>query len=320
MAGNQKRPGATRKVGSKKGASTGSGGRGKKALEGKGPTPKAEDRVYHVAHQRKKAAEASAAKSARGGRSSTRRPQGAGETVAGRNAVLEAVRAGVPATELRVFSHIEADDRVTEILSIALESDIPVLEVSKAQLDAVTGGVTHQGVALSVGEYSYATPADLLDSGGTPLIVALDGIQDPRNLGAVIRSAAAFGATGVVIPEHRAAGVTVAAWKTSAGALSRVPVARATNLARALQDFKKARLFVVGLDADGDVAIGDTDLLTGAVVLVIGSEGKGMSRIVREECDVVASIPIAATTESLNASVAASVALYEASRRRALGT
>ncbi|HET9969893.1 MAG TPA: RNA methyltransferase, partial [Streptosporangiaceae bacterium] len=140
---------------------------------------------------------------------------------------------------------------------------------------------------------------------------ALDGVTDPRNLGAVARSAAAFGAHGVVVPSRRGAGVTAGAWKASAGALARLPVARAANLARTLASYQDAGLFVAGLDAAGDTEIGDLDLATSPLVVVIGSEGKGLSRIVAQSCDVLVRIPIAARTESLNAGVAAGIALYE---------
>ena len=316
MAGNQKRPGATRRI--KKGPSVGTGGHGRKALEGKGPTPKAEDRPYHKAFKAKQAAEREAAKKAkRTGGGPRDRTSRADDIVIGRNSVLEALRAELPAHELLVFQHIEADDRVGEMVSLAIEREVPVREVTKAVLDRVADGSPHQGVALEVAPYEYLDPADLLEAPSPVRIIALDGIQDPRNLGAIIRSAAAFGAAGAVIPERRAAGVTVAAWKVSAGAAARFPVARATNLVRALEDYKKAGLFVLGLDADGDVDLGDSSLLDGPLVIVVGAEGAGLSRLVRETCDQVASIPIAAATESLNASVAASIALYEAAKASA---
>ena len=320
MAGNSKRRGATRNTGSKKGASVGTGGHGRKALEGKGPTPRAEDRPHHKAYKAKRRAEADAAKRPqKGGRTTPRdRTATTSDLVIGRNSVLEALRMAMPANLLHVFNRIDADDRITEIVSLAVEQGLEVREVTKASLDALAGGSPHQGVALEVPPYEYANADDLLDGAAPVRIVALDGIQDPRNLGAVMRSAAAFGATGVVIPERRAAGVTVAAWKVSAGAASRLPVARATNLTRQIEAYKKAGCFVVGLDAGGEVAIGDSHLLDGPLVIVAGAEGAGLSRLVREACDQIASIPISSDTESLNASVAASIALYEA--RRALGT
>lgn len=315
MAGNSQRRGAIRKA--KKGPTVGSGGQRRRALEGKGPTPKAEDRPNHKAYKAKRAAEAAEAKKApraSGKAKPTDKTSGSTELVVGRNSVLEALRGGLPATTLHVFQRIEADERVTEIVSLAVERGLMVREVSKGSLDVLAGGSPHQGVALEVSPYEYLEPEDLLEAPSPVRIMVLDGIQDPRNLGAILRSAAAFGASGVLIPERRAAGVTVAAWKVSAGAAARIPVARAVNLVRAIEDYKKAGLFVLGLDAGGDVALADSPLLDGPLAIVVGAEGAGLSRLVRETCDQIASIPIASTTESLNASVAASIALYEASK------
>jgi 23S rRNA (guanosine2251-2'-O)-methyltransferase len=148
------------------------------------------------------------------------------------------------------------------------------------------------------------------------LIVALDSVTDPRNLGAVVRSAAGFGAHGVLIPERRAAGMTASAWKTSAGAAARVPVAQATNLTRQLKAYQDAGCMVIGLDADGEVSLPDLDLADGPLVVVVGSEDKGLSRLVAETCDQRVSIPMAGSLESLNAGVAASIALYAIARAR----
>jgi 23S rRNA (guanosine2251-2'-O)-methyltransferase len=322
------RPGASR---GKKGPTKGSGGKGRSSLEGKGPTPKAEDRAWHPAGKRKAAQERYAAA---GGKPQAkpanvnRTPRGKAaddtETVTGRNSVLEALRARIPAVALYIAQRVEMDDRVKEMLSIATHRDIPVLEVTRPELDRMAGfdGV-HQGVALKVPPYEYAHPQDLLesivDTGATPLIVALDGITDPRNLGAIIRSTAAFGGQGIVIPQRRSAGVNSAAWKTSAGAAARVPVALAANLTATLKDFKKQGVFVLGLDGGGDVSLPALELADRPVVIVVGSEGKGLSRLVTETCDQVVSIPISASTESLNAGIAASVALYQVATLRAQG-
>ena len=326
MAGNSQRRGAMRKAGSKKGPTVGSGGQRRKALEGRGPTPKAEDRVYHAAHKRKVAAEKKATGQRPGqprGARQTAGPKGRGaaqEIVAGRNSVLEALRAGIPVEAVYLFARLDADDRTREILDIVSGRGYDLLEVGKPELDRLTDGAVHQGVALKVPPYEYADVDDLLDAAAAtdrpPLIVALDGVTDPRNLGAVLRSAGAFGAHGVLVPERRAAGVTASAWKVSAGAAARVPVARATNLVRALGELKKAGCFVVGLDAGGTTSVGDLQLATEPLVVVAGSEGKGLSRLVREACDVVASIPIDSDTESLNAAVATGISLYEVARLR----
>ncbi len=328
MAGNSRRPGAIRKAGSKKGPRVGTGGHSRKALQGKGPTPKAEDRVYHPAHKRKVEAEKRQAEAQRKGAPGarkgvvrgTRRPTGGAEVVAGRNAVLEALRTDVPVTAVHLAARIDHDDRTREILELASVRGAQLLEVSRTELDHLTDGSVHQGVAAQVPPYEYADVEDLLDAadaaGVPPLLVALDGVTDPRNLGAVLRSAGAFGAHGVVVPSRRSAGVTASAWKTSAGAAARVPVARVTNLARTLTELKKSGLFVVGLDAGGDTEVHDLAFAADPVVLVVGSEGKGLSRLVRESCDAVASIPISSDVESLNAGVAAGITLYEVAQAR----
>jgi 23S rRNA (guanosine2251-2'-O)-methyltransferase len=232
--------------------------------------------------------------------------------------VVEALRAEVPVTTMYVAGRIDADDRVREALKAAGERGIPVLETPRGELDRLTDGAVHQGLALQVPPYEYADPRDLInpEAPGAPLVVALDGITDPRNLGAVVRSVAAFGGHGVVVPSRRSAGMTAAAWKTSAGAAARVPVAQASNLTRALEDFRKAGFFVVGLDMDGDVELPGLGLATEPLVVVVGSEGKGLSRLVRETCDQIVSVPMSSGVESLNAGVAAGVALYEVARRR----
>jgi 23S rRNA (guanosine2251-2'-O)-methyltransferase len=348
----------------------GTGGQGRRKLEGKGPTPPAAQRPGHPAAKRasgsgsgsasrrpadqsgsgsgsRRSADPSGARrsadpygSGSGSRRSAdpsgarrsagpygsgpsaagaRRPaRGAGEAaefVAGRNPVVESLRARVPGATLYVGARVARDERVDEAIKLAADRGVPVLEAGPAELDRLTGGALHQGLALRVRPYDYAHPDDLLaraaDAGQLPLIVALDGVTDPRNLGAIVRSAAAFGAHGVVVPARRGAGVTAGAWKASAGALARLPVARAANLARALQSYRDAGVFVAGLDGDGQVTVRDLDLATAPLVLVTGSEGKGMSRIVAQACDVLVRIPIAAATESLNAGIATGIALYE---------
>jgi len=330
MPGNSQRKGAMRKAGSKKGAVVGSGGQRRRGLEPKGPTPKAVERDKHPAAKKArsaaKKAEVAAKKApaprsgARGGTSVRTRKDGA-EMVIGRNAVVEALRAGVPGKSLHVQQFLDTDDRVRESFQLAADAHLPMLETSRAELDRMTQGAVHQGLVLTVPPYEYAEPADLLDlaaeAGVPPLIVALDGVTDPRNLGAIVRSAAAFGAHGVVVPERRAAGMTASAWKTSAGAAARVPVARATNLTRAIKAYADAGCMVVGLAAGG-TSLDDLDveIAAGPLVVVVGSEGEGLSRLVAEACDLTVGIPMGADTESLNAGVAAGVALYAISRAR----
>ncbi|MDO5502279.1 MAG: 23S rRNA (guanosine(2251)-2'-O)-methyltransferase RlmB [Actinomycetia bacterium] len=316
MAGNSSRRGAIRRSGSKKGALVGSGGQRRKGLEGKGPTPKAADRPNHKAYKK-----AQAAGRRDGGRPAKpqRRDKASSEMVAGRNSVLEALRADVPAATLYIAGRLESDDRVKEALKIAAERAIPVLETPRGELDRLTDGAVHQGLAIQVPPYDYAHPHDLIDpeAPGVPLVVALDGITDPRNLGAIVRSVAAFGGHGVVVPARRSAGMTASAWKTSAGAAARIPVASATNLTTALKDYRKAGFFVIGLDMDGDVELPELALSTEPLVVVVGSEGKGLSRLVRETCDQIVSIPMSSAVESLNAGLAAGVTLYEIARQRA---
>jgi 23S rRNA (guanosine2251-2'-O)-methyltransferase len=243
------------------------------------------------------------------------------ELVAGRNSVLEALRARVPATALHVGPRLDSDERIGQAIMLAADAGIPVVEAGRAELDRLTSGAIHQGLALRIKRYAYADPADLVqaaaDARQQPLIVALDGVTDPRNLGAIARSVAAFSAHGIVVPARRSVGVTAGAWKASAGALARVPVAQTGNLTRALAAYQEAGLFVVGLDADGPTAIGDLALADAPLVVVVGSEGKGLSRLVAERCDVVARIPITGPAESLNAGIAASIALYAVSQLRA---
>jgi 23S rRNA (guanosine2251-2'-O)-methyltransferase len=332
----------------------GTGGYSRRRLEGKGPTPPAELRPGHPA-QRRAAQKAGQAKPAAGGRGGARadgnkrggqrsdgparggRPDegrarlpanrarragsSAPELVAGRNAVLEALQARVPATALHVGPRLDSDERIGAAVLLAGNAGIPVVEAGRGELDRITGGAIHQGIALRIRRYAYADPADLVeaarDRGTEPLIVALDGVTDPRNLGAVARSVAAFGGDGVLVPTRRSAGVSAGAWKASAGALARVPVAQTANLSRALAAYQNAGLFVVGLDAAGRQDISELALADSPLVLVVGSEGNGLSRLVAQHCDVVARIPIAGSAESLNASVAASIALYEVARLRA---
>nr|MDT0663279.1 23S rRNA (guanosine(2251)-2'-O)-methyltransferase RlmB [Micromonospora sp. DSM 115978] len=253
------------------------------------------------------------------GRKSTP-PRDAPELLVGRNPVLEAVRTQVPATALYVAQGIEIDDRVNELVRTAADRGIAIMEVSRAELDRMTGGVLHQGVGLQVPPYAYQPFDDLLAAAleqPAPLLVALDGVTDPRNLGAVVRSAAAFGAQGIFVPERRAAGITATAWRTSAGAAARLPVSQVTNLTRSLKACQDAGFLVVGLDADGETDLYDLEAAVGPLVVVVGSEGRGLSRLVGATCDLRVSIPMVSSVESLNASVAAAVTLAEVARRRA---
>lgn len=349
QGGRGNKPGSHRK-----GAAVGSGGQAKRRLEGKGPTPPAEVRTGHPAARRAAAAAKRAAvpgkapgkAAAKGPGKPSGKPSGKGaparsgralapakargtkpspdmpETVIGRNPVVEALRAKVPASALYIAHGADNDERMTEAVAIAGKAGLPILEMSRSQLDKMTGGMVHQGLALQVPPYVYLHPDDLLAralEAPQPLVVALDGVTDPRNLGAVVRSAAAFGAQGVLLPERRSAGMTAAAWRTSAGAAARLPVARCTNLARTLTAYKEAGLFVVGLAAGGSVSLDDLEVATSPLVVVVGSEGEGLGRLVAETCDLTVSIPMSDMTESLNAGIAAAVTLAEVARRRRQG-
>ncbi|MEZ0579671.1 23S rRNA (guanosine(2251)-2'-O)-methyltransferase RlmB [Nocardioides sp. MH1] len=315
MPGNSSRKGAIRKTSKK--PTAGSGGRVRRGLEGKKATPRAEDREYHKAHKAKQAKEAAAKKTAarRGG---PRRRPGDAEWIAGRNSVVEALRERVPISAVYVAEGTDRDGRLREAFKLCADHGVALLEVSRSELDRQTQGAVHQGLAAKIPPYEYAHPDDLIaaaeEMGEKPLIVVLDAVTDPRNLGAVVRSAAGFGAHGVVIPERRAASMTASAWKTSAGAAARIPVAQTVNLTRQLKAYQDAGCFVVGLAADGDLTlpelVADADLAGGPLVVVVGSEGDGLHRLVAETCDRLVSIPMAGVLESLNAGVAASVALY----------
>jgi 23S rRNA (guanosine2251-2'-O)-methyltransferase len=352
VAGNSQRRG--RRTTSKKGATVGSGGKNRAGLAGRGRTLPAEERPWHkgytgedmpagTARKQERERRAAAAATSRtpqvGTRGATLRaargaagrprvspgrkapaPKASAELIVGRNPVLEALRTHTPTTALYLAHGIDTDERVTEIVRTATDRGVPLLEISRAELDRMTGGVLHQGIGLQVPPFAYEPFEDLLaaaSEAATPLLVALDGVTDPRNLGAVVRSAAAFGAQGVFLPERRAAGMTATAWRTSAGAAARIPVAQVTNLTRALQACQTAGFTVVGLDADGATDLYDLDAAVGPLVVVVGSEGRGLSRLVGATCDLRVSIPISSTVDSLNASVAAAVTLAEVARRRA---
>lgn len=324
MPGNEQYPGAKRRPGTKKGATKGSGGNRRQGLEGRGPTPKAEDRVGHPKARARARAEARAAQPTRAKQLEKIRrrfqlPAGH-EIVCGRNAVAEAARSGVPIERVFMAVSAESDDRLGAVVRRAALLGAPVLETTKLDLEALTEGAVHQGVAIEVPAYEYAEAADLLERarlrGRTPLLVALDQVTDPHNLGAVLRSAGAFGADGVIIPERRSVGVNATVWKVSAGAAARVPVARETNFVRTLVALKKEGCFVVGLDGGGDTDVESLTVADEPLVLVTGAEGAGLSRLVRETCDVIASIPISRDVESLNAAVATGISLYEVDRLR----
>lgn len=316
MPGNSERRNR-RKAGTKKGAVVGSGGQRRKALKGKGPTPPAEMRPGHAKARRAASAVRRGASAPRARVAPGRKGlQDAPELLVGRNPVAEALKAEIPAIALYVALGIDLDERVNGAVRMAANRGLSILDVSRAELDRMTAGVLHQGIALKVPPYAYVGLSDVLTNSSQGILVALDGVTDPRNLGAIVRSAAAFGADGVIVPQRRAAGMTATAWRTSAGAAARLPVARVTNLVQALKTCQEQGYTVVGLDADGDTALDDLPAADGSLVIVVGSEGRGLSRLVSVTCDLRVSIPMGGDAESLNASVAAAVALAEVARVR----
>ena len=305
-------------------APKGSGGKNRGRLEGRKDIPKAEDRPYHPAYKRKKEAEARAAQAAANAPKlkASLHISADHELVSGRNPVSEAVRAGIPYSRVFLVGALAHDERVVSVAREATNAGVPIVEVTRTELDLMTDGGTHQGVAIEVLPYEYSAAQDLVDLAAEHperpgLIVALDSVTDPHNLGAAVRSASAFGADGVLIPVRRSAQVNATVWKVSAGAMARVPVARETNLVMALRDLKDQGYFVVGLAGEeGAQPISELSFADAPLVLVTGSEGAGLSRLVRETCDAIASIPISSEMESLNAAVATGIALYQVDQLR----
>lgn len=242
-----------------------------------------------------------------------------GQTVEGRRAVLEALRAGSDIRQIIMVEDVEMGPQFQEIVMLASDADIEVLAVSRKELEAQSQTKKSQGVIAVVPDPRYHEPEELMLGAETgdkaPLLVMLDGIQDPHNLGAIARTANAAGAHGIIIPERRAVGITAGAVRASAGALEHIKVSRVTNLNRTIERLKELGMMVIGLDAEGDVEYTDADF-SGPVVIVVGAEGDGLSRLVRENCDQIASIPMVGELSSLNASVSAGLVLYEAFRQR----
>ena len=238
-------------------------------------------------------------------------------TIEGRNAVMEAFRSGKCIDKLFVLDGCQ-DGPVLSIKREAKKQDTVIRYVNKERLDQISETGKHQGVIAYAAAYDYAEVEDIMqsakDKGEDPFIFLLDNIEDPHNLGAMIRTAHLAGAHGVIIPKNRAVGLTATVARTSAGALNYLPVAKVTNLAKTIEDLKKEGLWFVCADMDGTIMY---DLnLKGPIGLVIGSEGEGVGRLVKEKCDLIASIPMKGQIDSLNASVAAGVLAYEIVRQR----
>lgn len=237
--------------------------------------------------------------------------------IEGRNAVIEAFRAGKTVDKLFVLEHCK-EGSMNTVLREAKKHDTVINYVKKERLEQMSETGKHQGVIAYIAAYEYATVDDILkraeEKGEPPFVVILDDIEDPHNLGAIIRTANLAGAHGVIIPKHRAAGLTATAVKASAGAINHTPVAKVTNISKTIEELKEKGLWFVCADMGGTTMY-DLDL-KGAIGLVIGNEGKGVSRLVKEKCDFVASIPMFGDIDSLNASVAAGVLAYEIVRQR----
>ncbi len=238
--------------------------------------------------------------------------------IAGRNAVLEAIRSRTPIEKL-FLAKGDTEGSILSIRSTALRLGIPIQETDKHKLQFISGVRSHQGVVAYVAQKEYCSVEDILAAarkkGEKPFIILLDELSDPHNFGAVIRSAEACGAHGIVIPKHRGVGVTPVVSKTSAGAYLHVNIAKVGNLVAAMEQLKKEGVWLYGCDASAKESLYGTDL-TGSFALVIGSEGQGLSRLVKEKCDFLISIPMSGKVSSLNASVAAAVCMFEAVRQR----
>ena len=290
--------------------SIGSGGKRRRALEPKGPTPPASKRRENKGK--------TAARSPRPKKVVTQRKSY--DLIIGRNPVLEALKNKVPAFSLRIANGIDIDERVQEAIKFANDHDISIVQVDRRDLDRITDHGPHQGLALGVKPYEYRSIDKILANKQNAIVVILDQVTDPRNLGAIVRSSAAFGVSAVVVGERRSVGVNAAVWKAAAGALAHVPVSQVVNISRTITDLKKAGYFVLGLSAEGSSQLPELDqeLSKKPLAVVVGSEGKGISRLVGENCDIHISIPITSKAESLNASVAASIVLYQIAVNRAV--
>ena len=239
--------------------------------------------------------------------------------IIGRNAVMEALRAGRP-IDCILVARGDRMGSVGAVIAKAREMGITIKEVSPAKLDGICPQGNHQGIAASAAAAEYADLEDLFRNaekkGEPPFFIIADEIEDPHNLGAIIRTADAAGAHGVIIPKRRATGLTLAVGKASAGAVEYVPVAKVPNLARCIDELKKRGVWVYGTDMDGETWCSCD--MSGAIAIVVGSEGEGMNRLIKDKCDFIVSLPMKGSINSLNASVAAGIVMYEAARQRNL--
>lgn len=240
------------------------------------------------------------------------------DLIIGRNPVTEALKSGRTVEKLMVAKGSEKS--LSKLIAMAKDAGVPVYYNDKSRMDKIAGGGAHQGVAAYVSSYGYSEVDDLIaraeEKGEVPFLVILDGIEDPHNLGAILRSADGAGAHGVIIPKRRAVGVTGVVAKASAGAIEYVPVARVSNIPRTIEELKKQGFWIAALDMS-ETAYFNSDL-KGRIALVVGNEGEGISRLVKEKCDFTVSIPMKGRVQSLNASNAAAVVMYEVLRQRSM--
>lgn len=243
------------------------------------------------------------------------------EQIEGRNPVLEALRAGHPLIKIYILKN-ETSGPIRTILDAARQKGIPLNPVDSQALDRMAVTRNHQGVIAVAAEWKYATLENILQNSTAknepPFLVILDGVEDPQNLGSIIRTAEAAGVHGIIIQERRAVGLTAAVSRASAGAVEFMPVARVTNLTQTIRELKKAGLWFTGVEMDGKIELHQADL-SGSIGLVLGGEGRGISRLVAEECDQIVRLPMWGRVNSLNVSVASGIAFYEVRRKRNLG-
>lgn len=235
------------------------------------------------------------------------------DIIIGRNPVMEAIRSDREIDKILIKKG-SYEGSIVPIIKKAKQNGIIIQEVDKQKLDQIAGGENHQGIAAYTAAHEYSTVDDILARSENPLVIICDKITDPHNLGSILRTADCVGAAGVIIPKRNGVGLTGVVAKTSAGAVEYTPVARVTNIARTIDELKEKGLWIAGADMDGDEMYSAS--LTGGIGLVIGSEGEGISRLVKEKCDFLVKIPMFGKINSLNASVAAAVLMYEASRQR----
>jgi 23S rRNA (guanosine2251-2'-O)-methyltransferase len=317
--GGRPRPGQGQRSGGKRPRDGGSAPGGPRAMRARAPSERRGRREAGADDQRERRGRREAAADAV---RAALRPGPGRELIHGRRPVLEALRAGRGIDRIFVAAGAGERGALADLVNLAKTRRVPVQTVARQAIDAEADAAVHQGVVAVVAPLASVALDQLLaapladPSGEAPFLLALDSVTDPHNLGALVRSADAAGAHGVVVPQHRSAPLSATAVKSSAGALEHVPVAEVVNLARALDKLRASGVWCIGLDEDAETSLFDVDLADEPVCVVVGGEGAGLHRVVRQACDVIASIPMAGRVESLNAAVAGAIALFEIRRRR----